>query len=405
MTAGLIVSIMGTRLIEGGSDGSVALGVLPLIWVAALTTFGELLSFASPLMARWAGRYSPAKVLVWSDFAEAMLSAAALLLILVLPESTVPVLVVYLLAAAIFPALTDVVEEFYGQQLAQADVDQAMTFNATIYSVLAFVGIVLAMPLGSLVAGLSIALLIALNAVLSLGGTAFRLVSARTVVTPPVSEQDIDDFGGLGERMRLRDFVRDLFATGPASPVVGLVTQIGATAAGIFVYLWIASRMPLDPAAGLALVIASFGLGATAGPWIGQRLHKRIPLTRALESVYTVTIAGLILLAVTLPILPDPAAWLVGLLFALGIGIASRARGVLTVTLRQQDFRGERFSRVMSWSFALTALGAIIGSWLGVALRIDQHPSIGLGLLAAALVFGLVTTRRYTPGPVHTQRG
>lgn len=81
MTAGLVVSILGTRLIEGGSDGLVALGILPVVWVAILTTAGELISFASPVIARLFARFSPARVLVASDLLEAVLSAVALVVI------------------------------------------------------------------------------------------------------------------------------------------------------------------------------------------------------------------------------------------------------------------------------------------------------------------------------------
>ncbi|WFR84315.1 MFS transporter [Arthrobacter sp. Y-9] len=390
MTAGLIVSILGTRLVEGGSDGLVALGVLPLLWVSVLTTFGELVSFASPLIARLTARFSPARVLVASDLAEALLSGVALVALLTVPGGTLPVLIVYLLLAAVFPAVTDVVEEFYGQQLAQVDVKQALTFNASVYSALAFVGIVIAMPLGNLLAGVSITVLIAGNLVLSALGTLLRLVSSRTVVTAPAIDQDLEDFGVLGERMTVRAFLRDLWATGAASPLFSFLLQVGGTIGGVFVYLAIAQKAPVDPSVALASVIAMFGIGATIGPWVGRALSSRGDIRRLVWLVLVATVAFLLVVAGLLSVVDAAALWWTGLAYALVLGILSRTRAVLTTTLRQQDYRGTRFARIMSWSFAATALGAVAGSWLALGLKPTQHPSLALLVQAGFIVLALV---------------
>lgn len=394
MTAGLVVSILGTRLVEGGSDGLVALGALPVLWIAVLTTFGELISFASPLIAKLSARFSPANVLVASDMAEAAISAVALVLLIVAPGIEVAVLVVYLLVAAVFPAVTDVVEEFYGQQLAQADAHEAMTFNASIYSALAFVGIVIAMPLGSILAGVSFTVLVAGNLVLSAAGTLLRLVSAKTVVTAPVSEQDSDEFDVLGTRMSARAFVHDMWRTGVASPLFSFLTQTGATIGGVFVYLAVAEKSSVEPATALAAVIAAFGIGATVGPWVGKALSIGSDLHRLALLTLAVTVGVLVVVAWLLATLDPAVAWWIGLGYALVIGILSRTRAVLTTTLRQQSYRGSRFSRVMSWSFAATALGAIAGSWLAVWLHATQYPSLALLVYAGFLALAVVLAAR-----------
>ena len=397
MTAGLVVSILGTRLVEGGSDGLVALGVLPVLWISVLTTFGELVSFASPFIAKVTARFSPARVLVSSDLAEALLSGVALVALILAPGWTTPVLLGYLLLAAVFPAVTDVVEEFYGQQLAQADVKQALTFNASVYSALAFVGIVIAMPLGNILAGVSITVLITGNLVLSALGTLLRLVSSRTVVTPPATDQDLEDFGVLGERMTARVFVHDLWATGAASPLFSFLLQVGGTIGGVFVYLAVAQRAPVDPAAALASVIAMFGVGATVGPWVGRALSARGDIRRLVWLVLVATVAFLVIVAGLLSVLDAGAAWWTGLAYALVLGILSRTRAVLTTTLRQQDYRGTRFARIMSWSFAATALGAVVGSWLALALGATQHPSLALLVQAGFIVLALVLLAARVP--------
>jgi len=397
MTAGLVVSILGTRLVEGGSDGLVALGVLPVLWISVLTTFGELVSFASPFIAKVTARFSPARVLVSSDLAEALLSGVALVALILAPGWTTPVLLGYLLLAAVFPAVTDVVEEFYGQQLAQADVKQALTFNASVYSALAFVGIVIAMPLGNILAGVSITVLITGNLVLSALGTLLRLVSSRTVVTPPATDQDLEDFGVLGERMTARVFVHDLWATGAASPLFSFLLQVGGTIGGVFVYLAVAQRAPVDPAAALASVIAMFGVGATVGPWVGRALSDRGDIRHLVWLVLVATVAFLVIVAGLLSVLDAGAAWWTGLAYALVLGILSRTRAVLTTTLRQQDYRGTRFARIMSWSFAATALGAVVGSWLALALGATQHPSLALLVQAGFIVLALVLLAARVP--------
>ena len=399
MTAGLVVSIVGTNLIDGGSSGAVAAGVLPVIWIAALSTVGELISFASPAIAKAVSRFSPARVLVASDSLEALTSALAVVLLFAFPEQNVPVLAGYLLVAVIFPAVTDVVEELYGQQLAQIDVDEAMTFNASIYSVVSFVGLVIAMPLGSVIAGFSISVLVAANMLLSAVGAAFRFVSERTVLTPAVSSQDLEDFGLMGQRIPIRSFARELFTTGAASPLVSLLMQTGATIAGVFVYLWIAENSPFKPAASLGLVIAFFGIGATIGPWIGKALSAKGEMLNLVSLTIAGTVAFLLLTATAFAFLPAELSWPLGLVYAFCLGILSRVRSVLVTTMRQRDFRGARFSRIMSWSLSATALGVIVGSWLAVLLNASQNPSIAVATYAVFLAAALVLVRR-TPATV-----
>ncbi|MGY6496624.1 MAG: MFS transporter [Microcella sp.] len=400
MTAGLVVSIIGTNLVEGGSSGAVALGLLPVVWLAVLSTSGELVSFASPLIARIVARFNPARVLVASDAAEAAVSAVALIALFVFPDFQGVILAGYLLVAVAFPAVTDIVEELYGQQLAQLDVNEAMTFNASIYSIMSFIGLVVAMPLGSVIAGISIIFLIAANVAFSALGAAFRLVSARTVITPPAIEQDLEDFDTLGARVPLGQFIRDLATTGAASPLVSFLLQAGATVGGVFVYIAIADAGPFSSSTSLGLVIASFGVGATAGPWIGKFLSRNrdllglVSVALLVTSIFLIGVAGLFVL------IPMESVWFIGLLYAFFIGILSRVRAVLITTARQRDFRGARFSRLMSWSFAATALGVISGSWLAILIDATINAAWALTVYSVFVIAAmlLVTFHRRRSG-------
>lgn len=391
MTVGLVVSILGTRTIEGGSDGLVAISVLPVAWVAILTSTGEMISFASPLLASIFRRFSPAKVLVSSDLAEALISGAALLMMFVFPGLTVPILIVYLLIAAVFPAVTDVVEEFYGQQLAQLQTTQALAFNTSVYSALAFVGLVIAMPFGSVLAGLSVPTLIGANLVLSALGTIFRLVSAKTVVTSPLTKKDVVEESALGERMPIADFISDMWRTGVTSPLSGFLTQVGATIGGVFVYLAFAQMAPFSSATAFAITVASFGLGATVGPWVGRYLSNHFELRALSIALLSATgIFALFAAAATLW-LAAPSTWWLGALYAFLLGILARARAVAVTTLRQTRYQGTRFARVMSWTFATTAAGAIVGSWVAVWSHSSEHPSIALVLFAAFVFLSVLS--------------
>lgn len=399
MTAGLVVSIVGTRIVEGGSDGAVAADVLPVVWLAIFATAGQGVGFLAPVAARILSAHNPSTVLVASDVIEAALSGLALAALVLLPGAEVTIVAAYLLASAVFPAITDVVEELYGQQIAQLDVDEALAFNATVYSVLGFIGLVLAMPVGAFLAGQSFAILVGANASLSAIGAIFRTVSARTVVTRPVLAQDMEDFGVLGSRVSLRDFLGGVVATGPASPVLGALMQMGATVGGIFVYLWIASRMPVSPATSLGIVILVFGVGATIGPWLAPLLRRVFDekTSLAVSYAYGCTVLGVGI--VVLLSVEDDLAWRILLVLVFLVALFSRTRGVLTATLRQRHYRGRRFASVMGWGFALTALGDVAGSWLGSALRLDAAPVWALAVYLCTSFVGLVVVMRYDLPP------
>lgn len=408
MTAGLAASSVGSSIMEGGSDGLVAAATLPVVWIAVVATVSEGLAFASPLIASWLGRFSPGKVLVWSETTEAVMSALALIALLTAPQHAMPILMVYICTILVFPAITDVVEEFYGQQIAQKDAGEALKFNASIYSILAFIGLVLAMPTGAVLASISPVWMVTANLALSGAGGLFRLVSARAVLTSPVTDQDPDEWDAFGPAMKSKQFLSDLTRTGPVSPLLDAVVQVGATMAGIYVYLWMSSTMPWSGPASLALVIMSFGIGATIGPWGAPLLRRYWDARTSLLITYafgTILVGAALILVLTRTGANLPNAWIAGPVYVFLVAVFSRTRGVLTTTLRQEDYTGRQFTSIMGWTFSLGAAGGLLGAWAGVGLAVDEHPGVGLGTYLAVIIVGLVVVARHRPGPVAADTG
>ncbi|WP_436535489.1 MFS transporter [Actinoplanes sp. HUAS TT8] len=397
MTLGLAMSIIGTRIVDGGSNGAVAETILPLTWLAVLATAGAGISFAAPLIAGLTAPHSPARTLVASDLVEAVVSGVALALLVAFPARQSAVLGGYLLVVAIFPTVMDVVEELYAQQIAQWDEKQALAFNANIYSVLGFVGLVVGMPLGSWLTSRSIAWLVAANALFSLVGSAFRFVSSRTLPVGAVYDQDAGEYSAAGGRMRLREFLGDLLRTGPASPAMEFVLKVGATVSGVFVYLWVASFMPWPAGAALAVVLFAFGVGATIGPYVAPMLRRRLTPRASLLVTYAFGASMSAVMAASAGAVERHRLWVIGVAFVLLLGVVSRARAVLTVTLRQQSFKGKRFVRIMSWSFSFVAAASILGNWLGVLLDLPARPAIALAAYAATSLVGIIAVLRALP--------
>ncbi|AEV84466.1 hypothetical protein ACWT_3443 [Actinoplanes sp. SE50] len=335
MTLGLATSIIGSRVVDGGSSGAVAESVLPLAWLAVLATGSAGISFAAPLIARLTAPHSPARTLVASDLAEAVVSVIALILLVVSPGGRSTLLGGYLLVVAVFPAIMDVVEELYGQQIAQLDEKEALAFNTNIYSVLGFVGLAVGMPLGSWLTGRSIVWLVAANALFSFIGFSFRLVSSRTLMVGAIYDQDVSECSAVGGRMKLREFLSDLLRTGPTSPAMEFVLKVGATMAGVFVYLWVASFTPWPAGTALAAVLLAFGVGATIGPYVAPVLRRTLAPRTALLVTYSFAAVVSSAMAVFAGVVERHRLWVIGLAFVLALGVVSRARAVLTVTLRQ----------------------------------------------------------------------
>ncbi|MBO9706360.1 MAG: hypothetical protein J7474_12750, partial [Arthrobacter sp.] len=59
MIAGLVISVLGNRLMDGGVDSLTVAGVLPVAWIVISTSAGKVIEFGFPLYARFLQRWSP----------------------------------------------------------------------------------------------------------------------------------------------------------------------------------------------------------------------------------------------------------------------------------------------------------------------------------------------------------
>lgn len=394
MLSGLIVSVLGTRVLDGAVNGTVALGILPVASIAVYGTIEKTLSILSPLLAYPLQHLSPAKVLVTSDLLESIGSAGALTIILIFPRSVTTVLVAYLLLAAVLPVIGDLAEEFYAQQLAQLGAGHALDFNANVFSFLTLTGMLFAMPLGSLAAARSLTVVFATNTALSLAGFLLRFRSMRTIPTPPLTHQDTDKTPHT--RMRLGAVINVLVDSGPASPATSLLLEFSAGLTGTYVLLWGAHSLPFGDAASMAVMLAVFGVGATLGPQAGRYLGKRRPLTELIRHSVLASICLLLAMAALARASPAPShlAAIGAAVFAFAAPVLSRARYVLITTLRQTAYHGRRFTLVMSWAFSLDSIGNLAGLWAGLLLNVTQNPIWGLLTAAATLTPVLAAPRR-----------
>lgn len=328
---------------------------------------------------------------------EALVSAVALVTLILFPGRGQIIIMAYICAILVFPALGDVLEELYGAQIAQASPGEALAFNTSIYSLLGFVGLVLAMPVGAFLSSRSLLAIVGVNLALSALAITLRVASSRSLTLPAPSSVDSEEFSALGERMPLGRLVDDVVRTGPVSPMLAAVMQCGATAAGIFLYLWIADAMPWSAGTSLAVVLATFGVGATIGPWGAPLLRRYLDVRAGLLVTYMY--GGAIVLACMILVtwVPKESAWPVAIVYVFGIALFSRTRAVLTTTLRQEQFAGLRFASVMGWAFAFTSAGSLIGSWGGVGLRLDTRPGLALAAYLIAIVCAVVVVLRYVP--------
>lgn len=394
MAMGLLLSVLGSRVVDGSSDGLVAVGVLPLVWLAIIRSWQEALTFISPVLARLFRRFDPGRVLVLSDLTEASVAGAFLVAMTCFSGRATPLLVAYFVVTAVFPAVGDVVEELYAHRVAAIDHAQALKFNAGIYSALAFFGLVFAMPAGAALAGLSVNVIVAVNLGFSFIGSGFRWFSSRTSLPAVGDTADPHDTAAVARPRRSRRFVGDLLTSGPGSPIVEFVIRFGSTVAGVFVYLWIAHAMPGSNAGALAIVMVCFGVGATLGPWIAVLVRRRLPLDRAIERTY---LAGCVLLAIAITVVtetPNTFAWKFMLGYVVLCGVWSRVAAVLTTTSRQMTVGGTQFARIMGWAFTFGSAGALLGAWAGAALSLPAHPALALGIHLATVVVALVAIRR-----------
>lgn len=394
MIAGLVISVLGNRLIDGTFNGLTAAGAVSAFMLVAVESLGEIVVFTFPVYARVLKRLSPDTSMIASDLLEATVSGVLVILILARPDWAIPALVGYVVFNIFVAPVTDIAEEFYGAKVAEVDPGANLRFNAHLLSTLAFTGFVIASPLGAVLAGISIPLALGLNVALSLGGATMRLRARKRYPMGPVVNPDMEEFEVLGAEMKAKQFFHDLFASGPTSPLIEFGLGTVSSLIGTLMLIWVARQANLPATDAMAVVIAIFGIAATVGPQIGRHLSGRLGTPASLR--LTAALSAINLFALLLGVLTGTAGFIWGAIFVFVNGVLSRARMVILQSHRQTFFKGEQYTRIMSWSFAFGGAGGIIGLNTAYFTGLPGNPTVALiiALILWSILYPFVTSSK-----------
>ncbi|WIK63685.1 MFS transporter [Gleimia hominis] len=398
MVVGLIASVFGNHVIESGFSALTASGMIAVSSLVVLKTVEQIIVFAFPLYARVVGRFSPDKALITVDLLEASVSTLCLVLALIKPGYAAGLLFVYMVFDTFVAPVSDLADEFYGAVLATVDAKAALAFNATLYSALACLGFVVGGPLGSFFASISVEALLLINIFLSLCGAAVRFFARTKFAAKPPLEVDEEEYEVTGAKLPLKRFVRDLFASGPASPLLSLVIRIASAMTGELFLLWVAGASAkrdtdLSAFSGMGLVLAVFGFGATFGPMLGRWVSRAHSTRTTLFASAVLSGVIVLLFAAYEAVVGSPLFLSLTLVFL--ITTLNRARIVILETYRQTQFRGTRFVRIMSWSYSFGAIGTILGLQIGYWLKLSSNPLPCLVIGGILWIFiGAIVTRQ-----------
>lgn len=372
MVIGLVISVLGNRVIDGALDGMTAAGVVSVGVLVVISSLGQISVFSFPLYARFLKKKSPDLALIAVDIIEALLSAIAMMVSVIYPEQATNAVIAFVVIDLFLSPISDIADEFYGAKLAEAGEDEALAFNASLYSLLGLLGLVIASPLGAVLSGFSVSVLLFSNIILSLFGAAFRSVARRSAPVGPLQNIDDDEYSAMGERIALKQFIRDMFRSGPASPLLSLILQVIGALTGQLLFLWVAGLNSQDPHYSMALVLSTFGIGATVGPILGRWLRRRWSTKVVLRVTAFASLCNVLVLLVS--ILLHHSGFISGLLFVLVNVSLNKARVVVLETHRQVFFKGSQFARIMSWSYSFGAVGTILGLQIGFWLNLVSNP-------------------------------
>ncbi|MBO9706337.1 MAG: MFS transporter, partial [Arthrobacter sp.] len=331
--------------------------------------------------------------LIVEDGIEAGAGILAVIAIAVWPEREVLVLLAYLALMLVLYPVADIADEFYGAKLAEVSPDHALTFDASLYAWLGVLGFVVAVPAGALLAGVSVAMLILLNVLLSAGGMVLRLHARRNHPVGPLISADPEEFTAVGQPQPARQFLHDVFRSGPASPAVALILQVIGGLTGHLVLLWVASTATFPAPQAMAVVLLVFGVAATVGPLLSTWIARSLPTPSLLMITAILSALNLVWFAVV--VFAGPVNFTVGLVFVFLNVTLNKLRTVVLETHRQTFFSGSQYSRVMSWSYAAGAAGTLLGVQLAYALGAASNPgwSVVLALVMCLMVAFVVRSR------------
>lgn len=414
MVSGFICSYIGSQLIEGAVSGFIALGIFPLVWIPIYRTMTDFQDALASGVSRLVEGRNPGRVLVACESIDVVCTVAAIVALLVVPQQAHPiVLAVYLLVVSILPLIIDLAEEFYLNDLGQVDATLVVRANVILAVASGLSGLILGQPVGALISPSGMIVILGLNAVFSFVAILLRSRSAA-VFTPPHDIEEEDEPAeamALSPQSILRFFIpgrlRYVARFGYMSPLFSFFVSFSPALLGTYVFLWAAGDGP-NATANLGLILLIFGVLVTVTPYVVGRIMEKFS-----TSVHT-------LLQVLLWGVPvGYSVALVGLLITESAGVTTAlvVGGVIAsstcvmavrftisaarqTTLTQADFR-----MVLGWSYSLTSIGGIAGTWMGLWVGSARNPTVAVTIAAVVTVclavFATVTFKAGVNGSSH----
>ncbi|MBV7411462.1 MFS transporter [Dermabacteraceae bacterium TAE3-ERU27] len=404
MIAGLLTSFIGSQVIEGAATGLVALGILPVVWVPLYATLTDLQDSLAAPIARLVEKYDPGRVLMACEGIDVVISLLALALVLTLGESYLaPVLICYLVLVSILPLIVDLAEEFYLNDIGQVDAQLVLRANTIVAVGTGAAGLTLGRPLGALFSATGITFILALN--IALSGLAMFLRWRSAVAFCPahvLEEEEEEPAEGLLAGMKhflLPHSPRRIFSFGFLSPLFSFFVALAPAIVATYVLLWLAGEGE-HPALRLGGMLLAMGAAKTLTPLLVARLmrNRQGAAAGTMLLLFLCTIlAGYASALAAIALLPAGNLRLFLVLAALIVaGSAASGERFAVSTLRQSCLSQADFRTVLGWSYSLTSLGGIAGSWLGYTLQTahDPRPALLCATLAVAALTVWVIARR-----------
>lgn len=391
MLAGFAASFAGSMLVEGGLQGLIAAGVLGVVFIPAFATLTTLEDLASPLAARLVERFPAARVLVFCEGVDVALSVALLVGLIVAPERHTTLVVGYLALASLIPVFIDLAEEFFAEEASRLSPGAAAAFTANIATASALLSRVIALPMGAGLATVDIRIVVVANIVLSVTAVVLRAGASRRLhqgqkldhaARTPEGPQSTERPSSAAP-VKNRDDVRAAWEEPTTSPITSaMVGSLRALFSG-YLSLWMARAYGT---AYLTPALACLGLGAVVGPQVARWLRHRGRVTMGLRRLPLIHAAvGVLLLGLTTQ---ATQSWTLPAALVLLVGYSAiPATLVITMAMQRQiHLGGPAFRSTVGWAHSLSAVGALIGTWMGLFLGMPARPAPALVVAVALAV-------------------